>query len=100
MTTTIKSLLDYTLNLWVDICDILYGATKEDQMKKKKLKLADQITHCYSQQDTICHDFLYLCDYNLGDLCSRSTQYMIKWLETMNLTGRNRGQGRVYNSTA
>ena len=33
MTKTIKSLLDYTLNLWSDRCDTLHSTTHEEVMK-------------------------------------------------------------------
>jgi len=46
MTKTITSLLDFTLGLWNERCDALHGASKEENNKKKKLNVVEQVIHC------------------------------------------------------
>ena len=89
---TIKLFLEFTLGMWSEICDALHGATEKETKHKIKNELVQQVRKCFSAQDMYCEEYQYLFDENVDDLCARSIQYLIKWLVTVDLVDKRRGE--------
>ena len=96
MTKTIKALLYFTLVLWNDRYDALHGATKEENKKKKKLKMVEQVVQCYKERDTVHGYFKYLFAKDAGEMCKKSPQYLGKWLATVELADKRPGKRMAY----
>ena len=75
---TIGNLLDFTLGLWTDRCDILHGATEAEKKQIKHDRVRKEVVQCYAQRDRVSRDFTYLFKEDSDKLCNRSTQYISK----------------------
>ena len=82
----IGGLLDFTLGLWTDRCDILHGATEAEKKQIKHDKVRKQVVKCYAQREKVSSDFKYLFEEDIDKLCNRPTQYISKWIDTYKLT--------------
>ena len=90
MVKTIGSLLNFTLGLWTDRCDILHGATKAEKKQIKHNRFRTQVVQRYAHKDKVSNNFKYLFEEDIGKLCSRPTQYLTMWLVTYRLTVRQK----------
>ena len=98
MVKTIGSLLDFTLGLWTDRCDILHGATEKEKKQIKHDRVRKQVVQCYAQRAKVSNDFKYLFEEDIDKLCNRSTQYISKWIDTYKLTVRKKQDSNIKKS--
>ena len=59
MVKTIGNLLDFTLGLWTDRCDILHGATEKEKKSIKHKRVQDKVEQCYKQKEKVSSDYKY-----------------------------------------
>ena len=60
---------------------------------EKKQGLVQRVRQCYDVRAMTSDEFQYLYEEDREELCERSSQYLIKWLETVELVEKRRGQG-------
>ena len=89
MVKPIGSLLDFTMGLWTDRCNILHGATKAEK-KITHNWVQTQVARRYANKDKVSNNFKYLFEEDIGKLRSRYTQYLDKWLAIYRLTIRQK----------
>ena len=66
------------------------------EKKEKEKEKVEQAIHCYTEQDMIYEDFKYLFVEDSGELCKKSSQYLGKWLETVELVDKMWGKEMAY----
>ena len=85
MDKTIIGLLDFSLGMWSDRCDILHGTTNKDDKTKTRQKLTVEICKCYDRKETLDPAHHYIFQVDIDDLCRRqSLQYLRSWIHSFN----------------
>ena len=94
MSKTVGSFIDLTLGLWTERCNILHGENVAEVKQKKKEKMVERVSLRYEAMETVTPAAQYLFKNDVAEMCKKSTQYLGKWLETLELTEVNRvGRG-------
>ena len=80
------SLLDFSLNLWNDICDTLHGIDEVDAKRLAKDKVVKRVTELYGNTEEIEEEYAHLFEEGKDKLIGRLIQYMIKWIASVRMT--------------
>ena len=85
MDKTITGLLDFSLGMWSDRCDILHGTINRDDKTKTRQKLTAQIHKCFNCKEDLDPAHHYIFQLNIDELCRRqSLQYLRSWIHNFN----------------
>ena len=90
MSKTVGSFIDLTLGLWTERCNILHEVDVAEFKQQKKEKMVERVRLRYEAMETVTPAAQYLFKNDVAEMCKNSTQYLGKWLETLELTEVNR----------
>ena len=90
MSKTVGSFIDLTLGLWTERCNILHGADVAEVKHRKKENMVERVRLHYEAMETVTPAAQYLFKNDVAEMCKKSTQYLGKWLETLELIEVNR----------
>ena len=87
MAKTVGSFIDLTLGMWNARCAVLHGADEVAIKTKKKNRILHQVQLYYDQAHLISDTYQYLFIESFEVMCSKSLQYLGKWVETIESIG-------------
>jgi hypothetical protein len=98
MEKTVGSFIDMTLGMWNARCAVLHGVDEVAIKIKKKNRILQQVQVHYEQAHLIPGNYQYLFTESFEVMCSKSLQYLGKWVETIESIGKNRDEREYYNT--
>jgi hypothetical protein len=97
MEKTVGSFIDMTLGMWNARCDVLHGADEVATKIKKKNRILQQVQLHYDQAHLTPSNYQYLFIESFEEMCSKSLQYLGKWVETIESIRKTRDEREHYN---